>query len=213
MGKIREKKPSTSTSLKLVIHRKDVYIGAAIVVAITLIIAFQALMFPIPKQTQKVGVELFIDSNATTVYAGYSMSNGSLGNNEGFNPGMVVEYVLPANINPGKLVLVGQWRNDPLAMIHVGGGQGFAFFGFQSAENVSMVASSPEPAKVLVFFDNGYVPKDVAGNDVEVQDGRSSLVVHQEKVYHLIQNMPKGAHMVSIATKVENVSLKWISIK
>lgn len=210
--KIKEKTTAKTTSLNVVIHRKDMYLGGVMLASILLILALQMLMFP-PKQTLNGVIEPSIDPNATIVYAGYVRSNGSLGNSEGFQPGLVVKYGLPPNINAGNLIFVGSWRNDPMAMVHVGDSQGFAFFGFEDAEYVSMVASSLVPALVLVFFDNGYVPKELAGKDVEIAGGRSYIVVQPKKSYELVHHGPKGPHLVSIATKVENVSLNWISKK
>ncbi|MEK6842903.1 MAG: redoxin domain-containing protein, partial [Candidatus Micrarchaeota archaeon] len=67
-------------------------------------------------------------------YAGYGFARGLLGNEEGFKPDEIVDYVLPGKIPIGAIALEGKWKNNYGNLLHIGNGTGKIAYKFKAAK-------------------------------------------------------------------------------
>lgn len=129
------------------------------------------------------------------VHTGYQ--NGSIGNEEGFDPHRVVEYSSHrGHMAEGKFYLEGKWLNHRYCIAVAKGHESndaAVVVPYTAAEVVMIVNPSGDNGFAAVVTDGGLpIPPNIMGEDVrsvgEAADRRTEVVVHEPRVYRVIKH-------------------------
>lgn len=117
----------------------------------------------------------------------------------------VQKLIFPGSINLNELNLVGNWNfEDEFAQTL--GIQDKVIYRY-SAQSVYFVASSELPNKVEVLRDGAPLTKDMAGSDIIFADGKSYLLIQEDRLYNVISDKAGvGEHILQFI--IENPGLK-----
>ena len=96
------------------------------------------------------------------------------------------KLIAPNAVNLNELNLVGAWNfEDEFAQTNEVVDKIIYRY---SAHNVHFVASSEIPNKVEVLRDGVSLTKDTAGSDVVFENGKSYLLIHDERLYNVVSD-------------------------
>jgi len=118
------------------------------------------------------------------IYLGYTFARGNFGNSQGLPPEEIVEYKIPAIVNPNKVYLEGTWKingDDSELLSDVGR----IMLGYD-AKVVNFVALSESGSEIEVFFDTHPLDEPKLGADVEIVDGKSIFIVQEGRLYNIV---------------------------
>ena len=142
------------------------------------------------------------------LYAGYSLARQQLGNDEGYKPGITIDYKLLGSLKNNLIYLEGEWQNNADNLRHAGSKAGSINLKF-TARTVNIVAfpaGSNAEAEILV---NGkYLTKNIAGKDVQFEGKRSFIAVDHSDIYNILGlDNEYGTYTLKIIVKSD--SFAW----
>jgi hypothetical protein len=133
------------------------------------------------------------------VFAGYL--RGSIGNNEGYSPESVVDYVDPEIYIDGRIYLHGPWLNERNCQTWSGEeGSGHMVFPYTGSElYIVLEPSRNQSATVSVLQDNIPLTKENKGDDVSFgAGGMSTIVVREPRLFSVARNSEHGQHIIKL---------------
>ena len=127
------------------------------------------------------------------LYFGYKFASGrnNLGNENGFKPEEMVEYNIPLEIKQHYFYLDGKWKNTKDSMELVSE-NGLIMLNY-NAKQVNIVASNN--AELEIFIDGNYIPKHIAGIDVN-QDCKVMII--EPRLYNIVDSIVTESHELLI---------------
>jgi len=127
------------------------------------------------------------------LYFGYDFARAQLGNAQGFDPGQVVDYVMPEGtlLPPNTIYRSGQWKNNPDHMeLQAEAGKIVLTY---NAKSVNIVAGGQ--GELHISEDGQQLTGDSRGTDVS-DTGR--VDVDGQRLYNLAMHEDYGAHKIVI---------------
>jgi len=136
------------------------------------------------------------------LYFGYKFASGrnQLGNEQGFNPEMIVEYKIPAETKQHYFYLGGTWNNTKDSMKLVSD-NGLIRVNY-NAKQVNIVASNNSVLEILV--DGKIVPNHMAGSDLT---SHSEVVISEARLYNIINSSETESHELLISVKASEFEI------
>lgn len=127
------------------------------------------------------------------LYFGYNFATGRnyLGNLEGFQPGLVVNYATPTSLQQDHFYLEGKWENNPDSMKLVSD-NGKIILPYY-AKDVHIVASG-QGTNIQILLDDKPISQDNAGQDVK--NGQARILEH--RLYNLVSENSASGHVLTI---------------
>lgn len=137
------------------------------------------------------------------LYFGYD--RGVVGNPEGVKPGAPVEYKTPFELREERIYLGGRWLiAHEYAKPHLYGDheEASVYLKYTASEvNLVINPNGERGFRVHIFQDEGYVPADSFGDDVQMgEDGSTYIVVGEPRMYNLVKNKEFGTHSLKLTT-------------
>ncbi|MBC5825873.1 MAG: redoxin family protein [Candidatus Eremiobacteraeota bacterium] len=135
------------------------------------------------------------------VYAGNWRGDGALGNAQGYQPEVTVQYDDSTQRHQdGRVYLQGSWHSINQALVYDGAStataKDYIDLRYHAIEVVSVL--KPEDGKPVLAYveqDGKPLPKEEAGGDVRYDSaGRSYIVVNAAREYGLVTNRHFGHH-------------------
>ena len=115
------------------------------------------------------------------LYFGYKFASGrsQIGNENGFNPEMIIDYKIPEETKQNYFYLDGKWKNtkDSMNLISENGVISLKY----NAKQVNIVASNNSELEILV--DGNPIPEYMAGSDLTAE---SKIFVSEPRLYNII---------------------------
>jgi thiol-disulfide isomerase/thioredoxin len=142
------------------------------------------------------------------LYAGYSLARQQLGNEEGYKPGITVDYKLPDSLKNNLIYLEGKWQNNADNLGHSGSKAGSINLKF-TARTVNIVAfPAGSNAEADILVNGRYLTKKVAGKDIKFEGERSFIAVDHSDLYNLLgMDNDYGTYTLKIIVKSD--SFAW----
>ena len=136
------------------------------------------------------------------LYFGYHFTSGrnQIGNNQGFNPNMIVEYEIPLETKQHYFYLDGMWENKQDSMKLVTS-DGSILLNY-NAKQVNIVASNN--SELEIFLDGNLVPNHMTGFDLTTQ---SKMFVSEPRLYNIINSDNTELHELKINVKGSNFEI------
>ncbi|MBI2130264.1 redoxin domain-containing protein [Candidatus Woesearchaeota archaeon] len=129
---------------------------------------------------------------------GFALSRGQdVGNKEGLQPGVQVDYRIPADLTNDVIYLGGKWQSneDNLQAKEDNASIILKF----TAGSVNIVANTiSRPVKLHVFIDDRYIKKWQAGTDVMLENGEAYALIDTPRLYNVV-NGQHGAYKLKLA--------------
>ncbi len=148
-----------------------------------------------------VGVN-FTSIATPELYLGYEYARVNLGNGEGFQPGLVVNYTLPESGVPNVVYVAGSWKSNPDSLELVSG-EGRVILKY-TARAVNIVAGpGQQPALLQVILDGSFVNSTNSGSDVV----NSVAKVDGQRLYNLVYDSGYYTKVIEINVKGEGFKL------
>jgi len=126
------------------------------------------------------------------LYFGYKFASGrnQLGNENGFNPGMIVNYKIPEEIKQNYFYLDGKWKNtkDSMSLIS---DNGLILLKYH-AKQVNIVASNN--SKLEIILDGNPIPQELAGSDLV----QNEILISEPRLYNIINSDVSESHELII---------------
>ena len=135
----------------------------------------------------------FSEIGTPELYFGYKFSRTSLGNEEGFSPGDVVDYKHAEINRPNTIYLSGSWKNEADKMIAVGNSSIFLLY---KAKNVNIVAGGD--SSIDVFLDDNYLQKNSYGTDAKAENEKSIVRIDSHRLYNIVSTPDYEIHVLQI---------------
>jgi len=127
------------------------------------------------------------------LYFGYkfAQNRNQLGNDEGFQPGRIVEYSEPNNIELNKFYPIGNWKNneDSMELTEASGSIKVLF----DAKEVNIVTENN--AQLEIFLDGVPLTKENAGLDINFEN---KMDVSNAGMYNIINSETSISHIMEI---------------
>lgn len=145
-----------------------------------------------------VDIEEFQHSNFRTpeLYFGYkfAQNRNQLGSDEGFQPGKIVSYYEPANIDLHKFYPIGDWKNyeDSMELVSDMGSIKLLY----NAKEVNIVTENS--AELEILLDGKPLPVEYSGKDIE---DNNILRVTEAGLYNIISSKASASHLMEINVK------------
>jgi len=137
----------------------------------------------------------FSNFQTPELYFGYSFAQGRnyLGNSEGFNPGQVASYSLPAQQNRDYYYLDGKWQNlsDSMKLVSDNGKIVLSYF----AKTVHMVGANNSTLQILL--DGNSIKPEDSGDDVQ----NATVHTSEDRLYNIVSTSQAGPHVLTIIAK------------
>jgi thiol-disulfide isomerase/thioredoxin len=131
------------------------------------------------------------------LYFGYQFATARLGNIQGFNPEMTVNYTIPgSNLESNVIYLQGLWKNNPDSMELVGS-NGKIILTY-SAKSINIVAGGKGEAIIKEDGKDNKTNSTFKGNDV---DSEGRLTVDGQRLYNIADHKNYGNHQIEIAAR------------
>ena len=126
------------------------------------------------------------------LYFGYKFASGrnQLGNENGFNPGMIVNYKIPDETKQNYFYLDGKWKNTKDSMSLVSD-SGLILLKYH-AKQVNIVASNN--SKLEIILDGNLIPQQMAGSDLV----QNEIFVSEPRLYNIINSDVSESHELII---------------
>lgn len=121
------------------------------------------------------------------LYAGFSFAlprGQNIGNKEGLQPGIILDYKLPEKTTNDVIYLEGKWQSneDHLQAKESNNSIILEF----TASSVNIVANTiSKPVKLEVFVNEEHANKEQAGADVKIENGKSFVIVNEPRLYNV----------------------------
>jgi len=130
------------------------------------------------------------------LYFGYKFASGrnQLGNDQGFQPEMTIEYKIPSEIKQHYFYLDGKWKNTKDGMKLVSD-NGLIIVNY-NAKQVNIVASNNSVLEI--FVDGNVVPNYMAGKDLIPEN---KITVSNARLYNIIDSNNTESHELIISVK------------
>ncbi len=148
------------------------------------------------------------------LYMGFGYSRGQLGNLEGHNPYMVMEYTDPKFRENGKFYVNGEWYNDSESLIHARittDLEDYIVIPFNagSVNAVLQPEDEDEPSfEVHVTIDGRPVENAKAGGDIRYKDnGDSYLLIDTPKMYSIFKSSQFESRELKLASNSDSFGL------
>ncbi|MBI3036676.1 thioredoxin family protein [Candidatus Woesearchaeota archaeon] len=136
------------------------------------------------------------------IYLGHEYTRVNLGNDEGFQPGSVVNYSLPGSGVPNVVYVAGLWKSNPDSLELVSG-EGRVILKY-TARAVNIVAGpGQEPSLLQVILDGSFVNSTNSGSDVT----DSVAKVDGQRLYSLVYDSGYYTKVIEINAKGEGFRL------
>ena len=127
------------------------------------------------------------------LYFGYkfAQNRNQLGSDEGFQPGRIVKYTEPNNIELNKFYLIGNWKNneDSMELTETTGSIKVLF----DAKEVNIVTENN--AQLEIFLDGIPLTKKHAGLDINFEN---KMDVSNAGMYNIISSETSISHIMEI---------------
>ena len=127
------------------------------------------------------------------LYFGYkfAQNRNQLGNDEGFQPGRIVQYSEPNNIELNKFYPIGNWKNneDSMELTEASGSIKVLF----DAKEVNIVTENN--AQLEIFLDGVPLTKEHAGLDIKFEN---KMDVSNAGMYNIINTETSISHIMEI---------------
>ena len=127
------------------------------------------------------------------LYFGYkfAQNRNQLGSDEGFQPGRIVKYTEPNNIELNKFYLIGNWKNneDSMELTETTGSIKVLF----DAKEVNIVTENN--AQLEIFLDGVPLTKEHAGLDINFEN---KMDVSNAGMYNIINSETSISHIMEI---------------
>ncbi len=131
------------------------------------------------------------------IYLGYQFARSPIGNPEGFRNDQVVDYSLPADLQPNLVYFQGSWKNNPDNM-ELSSDTGKIVLVFQ-ASNVNIVAGGN--SSLSISLDGAAPPQGSLGSDASLSNGTAVVQVGDQRLYSLIQKPDYQPRTITIDVK------------
>ena len=147
---------------------------------------------------QLVNIDEFEHSLFRTpeLYFGYkfAQNRNQLGSEEGFQPGKIVMYSQPENIDLHKFYLTGEWKNheDSMELISETGSIKLLY----NAKEVNIVTD--EKAELELFLDGDTLSEKYSGIDIT---SGNILTVDEPNLYNIVNADESSSHIMEIKVK------------
>lgn len=154
---------------------------------------------PILPLDPELGKEPCALSTTPEVFLGYS--EGRIGNVEGFSPGKSTTYASPTERTPDVYYAEGTFESEADAMVFQGTGSPGTLSISYVARGCYAVAAPPEgrsPVGLIVEQDGRPLPREVRGESVSEEGGKTVVAVDYPKLLHLVENRDCARHLLSI---------------
>lgn len=136
------------------------------------------------------------------IYLGYEYARVNLGNEEGFQPGSVVDYKLPKAGVPNVVHVAGSWKSNP-DNLELVSGEGRVILKY-TARAVNIVAGpGQEPSLLQVILDGSFVNSTNSGSDV----ANSVVKVDDQRLYNLVYDSDYHTKVVEINVRGDGFRL------
>lgn len=136
------------------------------------------------------------------LYCGYE--RGRIGNKEGYHEGRVIDYEDPGSYEESYIYLNGPWENNAQNVRHAPItselDDHIAILYYGTEVNAVISPAKGGEFKVRAAVDGGPVPGSMAGADIQIEQGRSFLVVNEPRMYRVIRASEYGAHVLRLAS-------------
>ena len=131
------------------------------------------------------------------LYFGYQYATTQLGNIEGFNPDMTVNYTIPtSNLKPNVIYLQGLWKNNPDSMELVGP-DGKIILSYAS-KSVNIVAGGKGEIAVKEDGNKTQTNNPSKGNDLDIE---GKLNIDGQRLYNIAEHGDYRNHHIEIKAK------------
>jgi len=135
------------------------------------------------------------------LYLGYE--RGRIGNNEGYEPGLAVNYRDSGNYLDGYIYAHGVWLNLPQSLKHERKDkllQDYVAINYHALSVNAVIRPAEElNYRVFVMQDEQYLTGDIRGRDVIIDgSGRSFVEVSEPRLYELVRNNQFGSHALRL---------------
>jgi len=123
------------------------------------------------------------------LFAGHSFAlprDQNIGNDEGLQPGITIDYKLPSKIENNEIYLEGKWTSNPddLQLTEDSGSIVLKFV----AGSVNIVADSlSDDIIVEVFINDNYISKEQAGSDVQFEGTKAFVIIDKPQLYNIVE--------------------------
>lgn len=172
----------------------------------------QELLAEIGRDVSDMGLTGLEDKTPRTIltpelYAGYDFAlprGQNIGNEEGLQPGKIVDYSLPERIKRNMLYLEGKWLSNP-GNLQSQDEESASIVLDYTASAVNIVADAPGPIKMEVFIDGAYISKERAGDDVVFEDGKAIIVVDEPRLYNVVMG-EYGMHTLKLTVHAKDLT-------
>ncbi|MDQ3837567.1 MAG: thioredoxin family protein [Thermoproteota archaeon] len=143
-----------------------------------------------PQRSQSINFDRI---NTPELYFGYQYSRTPLGNSEGYKPGQVVKYTIPAStkIVPNTIYLDGEWKNDADHM-ELQSEVGRIVLSY-SAKAVNIVAGGN--GELHILEDNDPLNSSSSGIDISKD---STVKIDGQRLYNIVEHQEYGNHQIAI---------------
>ena len=136
------------------------------------------------------------------LYFGYkfAQNRNQLGNEEGFQPGKIISYSEPDNIDLHKFYLTGDWKNhnDSMELTSEVGTIKLLY----NAKEVNIVTENN--AELEILLDGDPIPTEYAGKDIT---SVNTLRVTEAGLYNIISNETSSSHVMEIKVTGEGFQI------
>jgi thiol-disulfide isomerase/thioredoxin len=133
-------------------------------------------------------------------YCGFE--RGRLGNPQGYQLGVPVDYTDPRTLEDGVINLQGLWLAEDEYLVHARYSAEFTDYlalSWHGVEVNAVMASENEPSRVDITVDGQAVDQRVAGADVTVEAGRGSVLVDRPRMFQLFKADAPGNWVLKIS--------------
>jgi hypothetical protein len=144
------------------------------------------------------------------LYLGYL--RGSLGNAGTTHTNAPAFYLLPNELQEGRIYAYGQWSNHSEYLRHARDTEeptDFLALRYRATEvNVVMKPEDIYWLRVFVTQDGKWLPRQIAGEDIVYDEaGRSHVEVKSPRMYNLIARQPYGTHELRLYVASKGLSV------
>ncbi|HEY3132305.1 MAG TPA: redoxin domain-containing protein [Acidobacteriota bacterium] len=128
------------------------------------------------------------------------LERGKIGNEPaGSSSGAERLFVMPGQVNPDIVYLIGQWSRHRQYAQSGAELEGHILVHYTAAE-VNLVMQSRKGSTVYLMQDGRPVRAQDAGEDVRFEGEHAIIQVREPRMYQMIQNESFGSHLLSLST-------------
>tara|TARA_B100002003_G_C13726434_1_gene363302 strand:- start:77 stop:580 length:504 start_codon:yes stop_codon:yes gene_type:complete len=140
------------------------------------------------------------------LYAGYDFAlprGQNVGNIEGMQADSIVDYKLPKMIGNDIIYLDGKWLNNKDDLRAQDNELASIILKFKAKSANIVATTETEPAILEVFIDDEYVKEEIAGDDVQFEDGKAFIIINEPRLYNVIRDRNKRYNLKLTTTSKE----------